>query len=67
MTNEIDYWNVKVYNSKGQERETLRGLTYARMTTLVQIFKREEIQAQAIPYNEDGRIVEGETQSVNWE
>lgn len=51
----MSYWNLKVYDSDdGTERETLRGLTYARVNTLLGIFDREGIKAQAMEYNDEG-------------
>ena len=61
----IEYWNIKVYDEE-RERETLRGLTVARMNTLMSIFDREGVQAQEMPYDADGKFVHGESKSVNW-
>lgn len=50
-----EYWNIKVYDSDdGRERETIRGLNPARKHTLMKIFKREGLKAQAMKYNEEG-------------
>lgn len=60
------YWNIKVYDSDdGSERETIRGLNATKKDTLMRIFDREGIQAQAMQYNDDGEFVEGGA-SVNW-
>jgi hypothetical protein len=67
MSETPSYWNIKVYGDNGRERETLRGLNYARTDTLMTIFEREGVQAQAIPYEEDGTHISGKGFSVNWE
>lgn len=56
-------WNVKVYDGQ-RERETLRGVPVARKDTLMTIFNREGVKAQALKYDSDGEMVESE--SVNW-
>ena len=65
-TREIDHWNIKVYDSNGCERETIRGINTTRKDTLMQIFQREEIQSQAIPYDTDGKYIHGKSESVNY-
>ncbi len=65
-TEEIDHWNIKVYDSNGCERKTIRGVTSARKDTLMQIFLRENIQSHAIPYDTDGKYVHGKSESVNY-
>lgn len=61
---EIHYWDVKVYGDDGEEKETIRGITASQKITLMQLFDREGIQAQAIAYTEGGTRRLGE--SVNW-
>jgi hypothetical protein len=64
--NSVDYWNITVYDDDGQERETLRGLTYSRVDALLDIFERENIQARASAYDENGCSVSEGVFSVNW-
>lgn len=49
----MSYWNIKVYDEDG-ERETLRGHTYATVNTLLTIFDREGVKAQAMKYDDEG-------------
>lgn len=62
----VDHWDVKVYDDEGDERETIRGLNSVKKDTVMKIFEREGIQAQSMPYSEDGSFVHGRSESVNW-
>ncbi len=61
----ISHWNIKLYDEDGHERETLRGLTYARKETLMQIFEREGVHAQSSAYTDDRKYIQGEGRVVN--
>lgn len=61
-----DYWNVKVYDADGRERETIRGLTAVRASTLMRIFDREGVRAQSMGFDESGEKMLDST-SVNWD
>lgn len=61
----MTYWNIKVYDEDG-ERETLRGLPPARAGTLMRIFDREGVKAQAMEYEDDGESM-ASSDSVNWD
>jgi len=63
----ISHWNIKLYDDDGRERETLRGLTYARKETLMQIFEREGVHAQSSAYNDERQWIQGEGRVVNAE
>lgn len=62
----MPYWDIKVYDSDdGYERETIRGLNHAKVHTLMTIFEREGIQAQAMQYDDEGSTML-DSESVNW-
>lgn len=63
-SSDISYWDVKVYHL-GDEKETFRTLSWTHMDRLMEVFDREGVPAQAIPYTEDGERVQGEAVSVN--
>lgn len=50
----MSYWNIKFYNGY-RELETVRGLTEVQADTLMQVFEREGLHAQAIQYDSDGK------------
>lgn len=61
---EVHHWSVKVYED-GEERETIRGLTSAQKHTLMRVFDREGVHAHAMGYSDDGKVVPGESETVN--
>lgn len=60
------YWNIKVYDSEtGEEQETIRGIHVGHKDTLMRIFDREGVQAQAMAFDDDGEEML-QSESVNW-
>lgn len=60
------YWSVKLYEDE-RERETIRGLTTVKKDTLMRVFDRLGVKAQALGYNEDGSsMLESETVNSRW-
>lgn len=66
MNKNISYWNVKVYNNDGAEHETIRRINTVTKDTLMQVFDRENIQAQSMAYTDDGKAITEKGESVNW-
>lgn len=62
---EIDHWNIVVYDHNGCERETIHDVNTTQKDKLMQIFLREDMQAEANPYDADGKIV-NQNESVNY-
>lgn len=62
--NDIDHWNIKLYEGPGDERETIRNLHKVAKDSLMQAFDRLGVQAQAMGYTADGEWA-GEGESVN--
>ena len=62
---QIDHWSIKVYSS-GREKETIRNINTVSKDTIMQVFEREGIKAQAMPYDSSGSFINGESESVNW-
>jgi len=48
----MSYWDIKVYDGN-EEKETLRGVSWATKKTLMQIFDREGIKAVAMEVKDD--------------
>lgn len=67
MSSDISHWNIKVYDQSGTERETIRNLNGISKDTILQIFKREDIQAQALPFDSSGSFISGKSESVNFQ
>lgn len=63
----VSHWSIKVYDTNGREKETIRNINTVSKDTILQIFDREGIQAQAMPYDSEGSFVEGKSESVNWD
>lgn len=55
----MSFWDVKLYDSNGEEKETIRQLNKIQKDVLLEALGREGIAAQAFNYTDDGKKIPG--------